>query len=94
MPSIGRVYILCVTFGNPDLRLQLMIGNCTKWNAIWSEIKRVITNQNLHDKMCNFHFIAFILKSTSGNTSWLTKYAKSTPELAPFNCNIPNMPTK
>ena len=31
-----------------------------------------------------FHFITFILKSTSGNVSLFTKYA---PELAP-SCNI------
>ena len=38
----------------------------------------------LHDTKCNFHFITFILKSTSGNASLFTKYA---PELAP-SCNI------
>ena len=38
----------------------------------------------LHDTKCNFHFITFILKSTSGNVSLFTK---NTPELAP-SCNI------
>ena len=38
----------------------------------------------LHDTKCNFHFITFILKSTSGNASLFTKYA---PKLAP-SCNI------
>ena len=69
-------------------------GNCTEWSAIWSEIKRVITKSicnhkfdfrpKLHDTKCNFHFITFILKSTSGNVSLFTKYA---PELA-ASCNI------
>ena len=38
----------------------------------------------LHDTKCNFHFITFILKSTSGNASLFTKYE---PKLAP-SCNI------
>ena len=73
-------------------------GNCTEWSAIWSEIKRVITKSHgsaicnhkfdfrpkLHDTKCNFHFITFILKSTSGNVSLFTKYE---PKLAP-SCNI------
>ena len=70
-------------------------GNCTEWSAIWSEIKRVIYKivicnhkfdfrPKLHDTKCNYHFITFILKSTSGNASLFTK---NTPELAP-SCNI------
>ena len=63
-------------------------GNCTEWSAIWSKIKRVIMicNQKfdfrpkLYDTKCNFHFVIFILKSTSGNTSL---FKKNTSELAP-----------
>ena len=61
-----------------------------EWSAIWSEIKRVIIKSicnhkfdfrpKLHDTKCNFHFITFVLKSTSGNASLFTK---NTPELAP-----------
>ena len=38
----------------------------------------------LQDTKCNFHFITFILKSTSSNASLFTK---NTPKLAP-SCNI------
>ena len=55
-----------------------------------ARLQRVICNHKfdfrpkLHETKCNFHFITFILKSTSGNVSLFTK---NTPELAP-SCNI------
>ena len=56
------------------------------WSAIWSTIcnHKFDFRPKLHDTKCNFHFITFILKSTSGNASLFTKYA---PKLAP-SCNI------
>ena len=61
-------------------------GNCSIMVIALSGVQFGLKSDfrpKLHDTKCNFHFIAFILKSTSGNASLFT----NTPELAP-SCNI------
>ena len=85
------IKLLVTTFNNSNNVLIMVIAlSGVQFGLKSNTWLRAICNHKfdfrpkLHDTKCNFHFITFILKSTSGNVSLFTKYA---PELAP-SCNI------